>query len=474
MSHSSSFESSSASPTIPKMNFSTKLAFGVGDLGTAMTANIFAFFLLFFLTTVAGLPAGLAASVPMVGKIWDAVNDPIIGVLSDRTKHPWGRRYPWMIFAAVPFGIFFFLMWIVPSTNTQTLFWYYVIIAIGFHTAYTAVNLPYATLTPELTRDYNERTTLNGFRFSFSIGGSILSLVIAFIIFAAIEDLATRYMILGLVCSIMAVPPIFLCVWGTRDRVAQVQAATGEVDAPTSLPLSEQVKIAFSTRPFLFVIGIYLCSWLAVQLTAAILQYFVVYCMELPEVAFTQVAIVVQGTALLTLFMWSKISEKYGRRIVYISGMGFWIIAQLSLFFLQPGQLFLMYFLCFIAGLGVSTAYLIPWSMITDVIDYDELKTGQRREGIFYSFMVLLQKIGLALGIFMVGQTLDWAGFIESVAGQPTPTQPESVLLAIRLAIGPLPMILSIVGIILTYFYPITREYHQEILLKLYQSNVDE
>ncbi|RAQ40182.1 MFS transporter, partial [Arthrospira sp. O9.13F] len=99
---------------------------------------------------------------------------------------------------------------------------------------------------------------------------------------------------------------------------------------------------------------------------------------------------------------------------------------------------------------------------------------GQRREGIFYSFIVLLQKIGLALGIFMVGKTLDWAGFIESVAGQPIPTQPESVLLAIRLAIGPLPMILSIVGIILTYFYPITREYHQEILLKVYQSNINE
>lgn len=119
------------------------------------------------------------------------------------------------------------------------------------------------------------------------------------------------------------------------------------------------------------------------------------------------------------------------------------------------------------AGIGVSTAYLIPWSMIPDVIELDELNTGQRREGIFYGFMVLLQKLGLALGLFIVGQALDQAGFIESVAGQSTPVQPESALLAIRLAIGPVPTVALIIGLFLAYFYPITREVHAEILLKL-------
>ncbi|MEB3885017.1 MFS transporter [Lyngbya sp. CCY1209] len=467
MSHSSSAESPETLP-IPKMKFWTKMAFGAGDLGTAMTVNILVFFLLFFLTTVAGLPPGLAASVPMVGKIWDAVNDPIIGVLSDRTRHPWGRRYPWMVFGAIPFGLFFFLLWIVPSTDTWVQFWYYVLIAIAFHTAYTAVNLPYATLTPDLTRDYNERTTLNGFRFSFSLGGSIFSLILAQIIFAMFpDDPGLKYMILGLVCSLVAVPPIFWCVLGTRARVAEVQAATGEEDEPTTLPLSEQVKIAFSNRPFLFVIGIYLFSWLAVQLTASILQYFVVYCMDLPEATFPQVAIAVQGTALVALFPWSRVSERYGRRAVYLMGMGLWIIAQAGLFFLRPGQVGLMYILAIIAGLGVSTAYLVPWSMITDVIDYDELNTGERREGIFYSFMVLLQKMGLAIGIFLVGKALDIAGFVESVSGQEIAQQPDSALLAIRIAIGPLPTVMLIIGIILTYFYPITRQYHEEILLQL-------
>jgi GPH family glycoside/pentoside/hexuronide:cation symporter len=148
-------------------------------------------------------------------------------------------------------------------------------------------------------------------------------------------------------------------------------------------------------------------------------------------------------------------------------GMILWFIIQAGLFFLQPGQVGLMYVLAVLAGFGVSTAYLIPWSMMPDVIELDELKTGQRREGIFYGFMVLLQKIGLALGLFIVGQSLEWAGFIETVPGQPTPTQPASALLAIRLAIGPFPTVSLICGLILAYFYPITREVHAEILLKL-------
>jgi GPH family glycoside/pentoside/hexuronide:cation symporter len=115
----------------------------------------------------------------------------------------------------------------------------------------------------------------------------------------------------------------------------------------------------------------------------------------------------------------------------------------------------------------VSTAYLIPWSMIPDVIDLDELNTGKRREGIFYSFMVFLQKMGLAVGLFLVGQALEHSGFIERIPGQPIPIQPDSALMAIRFAVGPLPMIILIGGMILTYFYPITHEVHGEILLKL-------
>jgi glycoside/pentoside/hexuronide:cation symporter, GPH family len=524
-----------------KLYFTTKLAYGSGDMGPAITANILVFYLLYFFTNVAGLPAGLASMILAIGKVADAINDPVAGILSDRTRTPWGRRLPWMLWGMIPFGVFFFLQWIVPefssdrSANNWWLFIYYVAIGIFFNLAYTAVNLPYTALTPELTQDYNERTSLNSFRFAFSIGGSILSLILANLIFYAYPDNPKQqYVVLGIVTTIISMLAILWCTLRIQERGAVPflnrqaqkivgygliaiaiigmiygisQVATqllltvttiliglqlllfawtliaaktephlredrGRIDrnnsaAEATIPIKQQLTIAFTNKPFLYIIGIYLCSWLAVQLTASILIYFVVSWMGMSAGDFSLIAIAVQGTALIMLFFWQFVSEKIGKKAVYFIGSGVWIIAQAGLFLIQPGQIGLLYLLAVMAGIGVSVAYLVPWSMIPDVIELDELNTGQRREGIFYSFMVLLQKFGLALALLLVGQALDLAGFISSPTGSPIPQQPESALLAIRIAVGPLPTIALIFGLILAYFYPITKEVHDEIRLKL-------
>ena len=461
-------------PEQPPLDWKTKLAFGAGDLGPAITANISIFFLLVFFTNVAGIPAGLAGSILMIGKIWDAVNDPMVGVLTDKTRsRRWGRRLPWLLYGAIPFGVFFFLQWIVPrfsnqpSGNIWPLFWYYVGIGVLSQVFYTVVNLPYTAMTPELTQDYDERTQLNSFRFAFSIGGSILSLLLAKVIFERIPDRELQYVLLAAICAVISVLSLYACVFGTRDRVLAFEARHTQQEQSESTPLVEQFKIAFSNRPFLYVIGIYLFSWLAVQITASIIPYFVVDCMRLKESDVPTVMIGVQGTALLMLFFWSNLSKRVGKKVVYFMGMSLWIIAQAGLFFLQPGQIGLMYLLAVMAGVGVSVAYLVPWSMIPDVIELDELNTGHRREGLFYGFMVLLQKFGLALGLFLVGIALETSGFQEATQGQPLPVQPESALQAIRIAVGPLPTLSLIGGLFLTYFYPISREVHAEIMLKL-------
>lgn len=527
-----------------KLNFTTKLAYGSGDMGPAITANILVFFLLYFFTNVAGLPAGMAGSILAIGKIGDAINDPIAGILSDRTRSRWGRRIPWMLFGAIPFGVCFFLQWIVPSfsedpnVNNWCLFAYYIIIATLFNLAYTVVNLPYTALTPELTQDYNERTSLNSFRFAFSIGGSILSLVLAGIITAAYpDDLQQRFIVLGLISTAISVIAILWCTFRIQEKGAApligqsgkkilgfillALSATGIVygisqlstapeisvvgiasilfslqligfgftlifaktethlnsteaiaaksladNAPT-IPIKEQLKIAFANRAFLYVIGIYMCSWLGVQMTASILIYYVVGWMGMDEGTFPQVAIAVQGTALVMLFFWKFVSDQIGKKAVYCLGTIVWIIAQGALFLIQPGQTTLLYIGAIMAGVGVSVAYLIPWSMIPDVVDLDELNTGKRREGIFYSFMVFTQKLGLALAIFLIGIALEWSGFVERIPGEAIPVQPESALLAIRIAIAPLPTVFLIIGLVLTYFYPITKEVHADIRQQL-------
>ena len=210
--------------------------------------------------------------------------------------------------------------------------------------------------------------------------------------------------------------------------------------------------------------GIYLCSWLSVQTIAAILPYFVVNCMNLSEAHFTRMAIGVQGTALMMMMVWNFLSHRLGKRTIYLMGIPFTILAEILLFFLQPGQITLMYVIAIMAGIGIATAYLVPWSMLPDVVDLDQLKTGERREGIFFALVVQLQKIGIAFALLMVGKLLDYAGYVPNSTGQ----QPDSALWAIRMIIGPVPVALLTIGLIFAYFYPITRQVHQDILLKLY------
>ncbi|MBV5260334.1 MFS transporter [Synechococcus moorigangaii CMS01] len=466
MAHLSPF---SPSTQLAPLNLRTQLAYGAGTVGVSMAGNILVFFVLYFFTDVAGLPPAQSALILMVGKVMDAISDPVVGWLSDHTQSRWGRRFPWMIFGVVPFALCFVAMWCIPTSNPRWLLVYYMVLALIFNTAYTIIFLPYVALTPELTFDYHERTQLNSFRFTFAIGSSIFALALAQGIFRFVPDVAQRYLILAVITAAIALVTMYLCVWGTWKRVQMMEQyrQVHQQRHQPHLSLWQQLRVVFSNRPFLLVMGIYLFSWLGAQLTAVVMQYFVVSWMGLSAFVFTQFALVVQGTALLMLFVWSRLSRRWGKRMVYALGMGFWILAQAGLFFLQPGQEKLMFLLGFMAGLGVSTAYLIPWSMLPDVIELDELRTGQRREGVFYAFMVMLQKLGIAIGIYIVGKALDWAGYIERVPGSPPAIQPDSALWVIRLVIGPLGTVLLLGGLVLVYFYPITQTFHAEIRRKL-------
>ncbi len=435
----------------------TRLAFGAGDLGPAIATIIAGFFQLFFLTTVAGLPPALAGAILLVVKIWDAVNDPIIGWLTDRTSTRWGRRRPWLLFGAAPFGLLFFLQWVIPPFDVTGKFVYYLIIALLFDTAFTIVNVPYTALTPELTRDYDERTVLNSFRFAFSIGGSLLGGILhQSIVSLYPADPRTGYLVAGAVVGTLIALPFLWCFLGTRERYEPDPEAK-------ELSLGEQIGYVFRNRPYLFVVGIYMFSWLAVQVTSAVLTFYITFWLRRPDLI-TTFLLAVQGSALAFLFVWSAVSRRIGKKAVYLVGSVIWIAVQAFLFFLQPEQITLAIILAVIAGAGVATAYLVPWSMMPDVIELDELETGQRREGMFYGFMVLLQKLGLAVGLFLVGLGLQVAGFNENL---PADLQPDSARLAIRLMIGPVPTLILICGMLLTWFYPITREKHEAVLAQL-------
>ena len=449
----------------PKLTWSTKLAYGAGDMGAGLTSNLLAFSFLIFLTNVAGLEPLAAGTVLLIGKIWDAVNDPLVGILSDRTRTRWGRRYPWIALTTIPFGLTFYLNWVVPGFTSQTaLFWYYVVASILFQVFFTTTNLPYSTLTAEMTEDYDERTELTSFRLSFSLIGAVSVLAMGLVVSNLVANPQQQYRILGLIGGGLSIATLFWCVFGTfphyKNRAIYRGQPLDNTEMEDSDTFFQQLKIVFSNRPFLFVVGIYLFSWLALQITATIIPFYVTFWMGADD--YFLAALLVQGTAIPMMALCNLLSKRVGKKGLFFLGSGVWMVVQIALFFLQAGQFGILYGLCLVASFGVATAYVVPWSILPDVIELDELNTGQRREGVFYAFMTLLQKIGLAVGIFLVSLALQTSGFITEAT-----IQPASALLAIRFFMGPVPLILLIFGMVLAHFYPITKATHAETLLKL-------
>lgn len=433
----------------------TKLAYGLGDLGTAIVAALKAFFLLIFLTDVARMNPAAAGSILLLTKVWDAVNDPIVGWLSDRTHTRWGRRRPWLLFGAAPFGLLFFLMWFVPPFGPAGTFVYYLAVGLLMDAAYTVINVPYTALTPELTRDYDERTSLNSYRAAFSVIGSVLAAGLHPVIVSQFDDPRTGYIVAAAFWAVVCTIPPLVVFAVTRER----PQSNEELRRVSRMSLGVQVRVALANRPYRFVITLYLFSWLSLQLTAAVMAYYMSYWMRRADLL-PAVLVAIQGSAFVFVFVWSAVSRRLDKRMVYLIGASIWLVVQLVIFFLRPESVMWMIPLAVLSGAGVATAYLIPWSMMPDVIEFDEWETGERREGIFYGFMVFLQKTCIAFAIWMVGIALGWSGYVTPTDAVAQPIQPESALFAIRLFVGPVPALVLACSLIIAYFYPITRGLH--------------
>lgn len=445
------------------LSLKTKLAYGTGDLGPAMVSMIKGFFLLNFLIVVAGMGPARAGLVLLLAKIWDAVNDPIVGTLIDRTRTRWGKRRPWLLFGSVPFAIAFVLHFLVPPLGEAGKFIYYVVVAILLDTGFTAVNVPYAALTPELSENEQDRTDLNMYRFSFSVLGGLVAAVLYNTLVNSVfaDDPRTGNLIQGIVVAAVIVISNVIVFLNTTEKEIE--------EDEEQMPMLDGLKVALSSRPFLYVTAIYMCTWIAIQFVQSLILFlFRDWVGGDPGGQFTLVLMGLQLSIFLFILVWGNLSRRLGRKRVFYLGIPIWMAVQIGLWFVQPGQITLVIVLSIVAGVGVSLGFLIPWSLMPDVIDHDELMTGQRREGVFYGFFVFLQKLGIAIGLFVQGQVLEWAGYLTPPPGSTVvPDQPESALFALRFLISWVPIALLLLSIVFVYFYPITRERLAEIQEKL-------
>jgi glycoside/pentoside/hexuronide:cation symporter, GPH family len=435
-----------------KLSVRRKLLFSTGDLSTSLPLAILMFFQFVFLTDVAGLRPDIAGWAVGLGKIWDAINDPLFGLISDRLRTRWGRRRGVLLFGAVPLGLSFMLMWVVPPLNQLGLAVYYTLTFIVFDSVFTFIHVSYNSLTPEITPDYDERSSLNGYRMIFNISGTLGAIILATILGWTISDKRVLYPILGVGLGLAAMVPPFIVFKVTREKPAEEQ--------PAPLPVREAIAATLSNRPFWMVMGLYLLSWTTASMLAAVLVYFVQYYLLAADQA-NYFVLTFEFSAILFIPLWVWVAQKADKRRAFIWGSLSWIVVLAGLMLVGPRQVAPVYLLAVLGGSGLATAFVIPWSMVPDIIEYDQLKTGQRREGAYYSFASFFQKLATAIAIWAMGQMLAVTGYITPTAAVPLPVQPPAAVMAIRWFIGPIPIVLLLLGIAFAWGYPITRESHR-------------
>ena len=431
-----------------RLPFATKLIYGLGDWGNTTTSTIFLFFFAFFLTDIAHLDPVYAAPVLLLGGIWDAVNDPLIGVLADRVQTRWGRRRPFFLFGALPLAFLFVFLWWVPPISSQIgLAVYYTVVYLLFDTAYTAVNVPYSALTPDLTEDYDERTQLSGYRMSVSMAGGLIAAIAVPILADSFAEKKTGYLVMAVIFGGLAALPYLMLFFKVKERHST---------APKNdLGIFASFLHTFRNRPFRFAAGIYMFTWITVNLIASMMQYFLTYWMRMAD-QLEIVLGVVQGAALICIPIMVWLSGRAGKTRAFMIGAVSLGVVMLGLSFVPPEQRALAYVLAVCAGFGIAAAHVIPWSIMPDIIELDELETGHRREGTFYGFMVFLQKSGTAFTLAAVQWVLHLTGYV------PGAEQSPQALTAIRFLFGGLPALLLIPAVILAWRFPIDRAQHNE------------
>ncbi|MBN2392264.1 MAG: MFS transporter [Anaerolineae bacterium] len=445
--------------TTEKLTFWQKAAYGIGDLGSSVgPGTIIPFWYSIFLTDIVRMDLKLVSLFWVIVTLWDAVNDPLFGFLSDHTRTRWGRRRPYLLFGAMPFGLFFAALWLIPPTQNQMLlFAYYTVAYILYEGSATAIGCPYSALMPELTLDHDERTSLVTYRMAVSIGAGLAApLFLGLVVFPMFPARSPQaYQTIGIVSGLTFIPPLLITFFGTKER-AEFQVAK-------PLPLREAVGFVMRNKAFWYSLALRILSWMPVVIVQAVFAYYLIYWTRMTEDETSIVQGVILAVALLLLPAVNWLAKRMEKKSAYIVTTATWVLVMLAILPVPQGVKIPIYIVAALAGFGVSSAHVLPTAISTDVLEVDELMSGQRQEGAYAGIAVFVDKLARMVILALLPIVLQWAHYVQPTDADPFPAQPASALTALRIFVSVVPAVVLVFSIIVAYFYPITRARYAEI-----------
>ena len=438
-------------PAPVRLSLGYKFVWGIAALGSSLISGIYAALLPIFYQDYLGLEAKWIGTASLIYAIWNAINDPLFGYITDNTRSRWGRRIPYMRYTAPFLGLTFILVWFAPvQAGKQALFWWMLVTMLLYDTAYTIVGLVYSALLPEVSESDAER---NGLQISSSLLG-LLGTILGFLIPDFFRPkVGTSLSLLPLQMSMIAVGVIGAMLVIITTLKVKERREFYVLDKP--LKLSQAIKYTFTSRSFLILVAQNFMSILMQALLLGTLFYLADYVLQTS----TMVPLICVFVPLIIgVPLTSLVRKRFGvagaqQFLLLVAGVALVLIAVV------PAPLILA---CLaLAGFGLAGPQTLTNVLFAQVADEDELRSGVRREGAFFGVNALLTKPAQSVALALIPFILEATHFVtrEAGGGQPTLDQPASALFGIRVLVGLVPGVAMLLGAIILIWFPLRGKY---------------
>lgn len=449
-----------------------KLAYGCGDFASCLYWRTFMVYLPFFYTDIFGISAAALGTMLLVSRIWDGINDPVIGMLADRTETRWGKFRPFILFGAVPFAIFGVLTFTTPDLGTTgKLIWAYITYN-GLMMLYTTVNIPYTSMLGVMTTTAKDRTQLSSikFMFAFAAGLVVSATLLPMVDWFGRGNDQLGWQLSFVVYGLVAIAFFMVTFVGTRERIKPVADAGTSVFKDMKYVLTNKAWVLLTITTLTWILFVGLRS----SVSAHYFKYYIYNgsadtALSFLGREFTLTGLlssfngIGQASSVVGVLMTSFLSVRFAKRPLFFCLFTLAVICTASYYFLPPGQLGAIFAIEVLGNLAGAPLPVLLWAMYADTADYGEWRTGRRTTALVFSASTMSQKIGWALAAFIALQLMDFSGFQANV----TPT--EEVKQSIVSLMSLYPAALGILSMIVFAFYPLSDRRVEELNEELKQ-----